>query len=164
MNCHIFSASLIILLSLNACNPIGPNYSKPETPVPDHWNTSLQASLNTTTPDIERWWKKFNDSTLNKLINLAESQNRNLAIAAERVEEARAQRGFARGALSPALVSSGGVSRNRSSESLPFAAPNPSKLYETGLNATDEIKRNLKIVFDDLLPKWNYRASPDMRQ
>ncbi len=34
------------------------------------------------------------------------------------------------------------------------------RLYETGRNATDEIKRNLKIVFDDLLPKWNYRAIP----
>lgn len=32
--------------------------------------------------------------------------------------------------------------------------------YETGRNATDEIKRNLTIAFDDLLPKWNYRAIP----
>ncbi len=34
------------------------------------------------------------------------------------------------------------------------------RFYETGRNATDEIKRNLKIVFDGLLPKWNYRAVP----
>ncbi len=34
------------------------------------------------------------------------------------------------------------------------------RLYETGRTATDEIKRNLEIVFDDLLPKWNYRATP----
>ena len=34
------------------------------------------------------------------------------------------------------------------------------RLYETGRNVTDEIKYNLKIVFDDLLPKWNYRAIP----
>ena len=33
-------------------------------------------------------------------------------------------------------------------------------LYETGRNATEEIKSNLKIVFDDLLPQWNYRATP----
>lgn len=38
------------------------------------------------------------------------------------------------------------------------------RLYETGRNATKEIKNNLKIVFDDLLPRWNYRASPQMRQ
>lgn len=32
--------------------------------------------------------------------------------------------------------------------------------YETGRKATEQIKQNLKIVFDDLLPKWNYRAIP----
>ena len=32
--------------------------------------------------------------------------------------------------------------------------------YLTGRNATDDIKQNLDIVFDDLLPKWNYRAIP----
>ena len=31
---------------------------------------------------------------------------------------------------------------------------------ETGRNATDHMKQNLKIVFDNLLPKWNYRAIP----
>ena len=34
------------------------------------------------------------------------------------------------------------------------------RFYETGRNATDEIKHNLEIAFDDLLPKWNYRAIP----
>src|SRR6266849_8733889 len=32
--------------------------------------------------------------------------------------------------------------------------------YETGRHATDHMKQNLKIVFDNLLPKWNYRAIP----
>ena len=31
---------------------------------------------------------------------------------------------------------------------------------ETGRNATEHMKQNLKIVFDNLLPKWNYRAIP----
>ena len=34
------------------------------------------------------------------------------------------------------------------------------RLYETGRNATEEIKSNLNIVFDDVRPKWNYRAMP----
>lgn len=34
------------------------------------------------------------------------------------------------------------------------------RLYETGRRATDHMKRTLKIVFDPLLPKWNYRALP----
>ena len=38
------------------------------------------------------------------------------------------------------------------------------RLYETGRNATEEMKNNLTIVFDDVLPKWNYRALPQMRR
>ena len=37
------------------------------------------------------------------------------------------------------------------------------KLFETGQKATDEIKRGLRIVFDELLPKWNYTAIPSPR-
>ena len=36
------------------------------------------------------------------------------------------------------------------------------RAYETGRIATDEIKHNLTIAFDDLLPKWNYRAIPQL--
>jgi hypothetical protein len=34
--------------------------------------------------------------------------------------------------------------------------------YEKGRNATEEMKQNLKIVFDELLPNWNYRAVPQI--
>lgn len=36
------------------------------------------------------------------------------------------------------------------------------RCYETGQVATEEIKQNLKIRFDKLLPKWNYSAVPDL--
>ncbi len=32
--------------------------------------------------------------------------------------------------------------------------------YATGRKATAQMKQNLRIVFDNLLPKWNYRAIP----
>ena len=32
------------------------------------------------------------------------------------------------------------------------------RVYETGRNATTHMKQNLRVVFDNLLPKWNYRA------
>lgn len=34
------------------------------------------------------------------------------------------------------------------------------RAYEIGHNASDHIKQNLRIVFDRLLPKWNYSAIP----
>lgn len=38
------------------------------------------------------------------------------------------------------------------------------RAYETGRNATKEMKENLEIVYNDLLPTWNYRAIPKIRQ
>jgi len=34
------------------------------------------------------------------------------------------------------------------------------KLYQTGRKVTEEFKKTMQIVFDDLLPQWNYRAVP----
>ncbi|WP_121971075.1 hypothetical protein [Leptolyngbya sp. BC1307] len=32
------------------------------------------------------------------------------------------------------------------------------RVYETGKKATDELKANIQVVFDDVLPQWNYTA------
>ena len=34
------------------------------------------------------------------------------------------------------------------------------KIYETGRKASEAFKKNMPIVFDDILPKWNYRVVP----
>ncbi|MCR9210576.1 MAG: ISAzo13 family transposase, partial [bacterium] len=34
------------------------------------------------------------------------------------------------------------------------------RVFETGRTATQDMKDNLTIVYDDLLPKWNYVANP----
>lgn len=38
------------------------------------------------------------------------------------------------------------------------------RVYATGRNATEEMKQNLGIIYDKLLPKWNYRALPETDQ
>jgi hypothetical protein len=35
------------------------------------------------------------------------------------------------------------------------------KVYETGLKCAAGFKKTMKIVFDEILPKWNYRAIPE---
>jgi hypothetical protein len=34
------------------------------------------------------------------------------------------------------------------------------KVYQTGRKYVEGFKENMKIVFDEILPKWNYRAIP----
>jgi hypothetical protein len=35
------------------------------------------------------------------------------------------------------------------------------KVYQTGRKYAVDFKHTMKIVFDDYLPKWNYRAIPE---
>ena len=35
------------------------------------------------------------------------------------------------------------------------------KVYETGRKVAADFKKNMKIIFDDFLPNWNYRAVPE---
>jgi len=35
------------------------------------------------------------------------------------------------------------------------------KIYATGRKCAEGFKEAMKIVFDDFLPKWNYRAIPE---
>ncbi len=37
------------------------------------------------------------------------------------------------------------------------------KIYATGRKCAEGFKSTMKIVFDDHLPKWNYRALPQPR-
>ena len=36
------------------------------------------------------------------------------------------------------------------------------KIYETGRKVSDSFKEEMKIIFDEFLPKWNYTAVPSM--
>jgi hypothetical protein len=34
-------------------------------------------------------------------------------------------------------------------------------VYQTGRKTADDFKQNMRIVYDDFLPAWNYRAVPN---
>lgn len=58
------------------------------------------------------WWRNFGDPTLDALVKESLTNNRTLAIAKARVEEARASRSFARATLLPEVNAVGAVSRS----------------------------------------------------
>lgn len=73
-------------LTLTGCS-VGPHYKKPVLKVNDNWGvTSPQISAQT--PSDSAWWKAFNDPTLERLIQLAYSQNLTLQVAGLRIMEA----------------------------------------------------------------------------
>lgn len=93
---------------------VGPNYKRPAVPVPtDHrggTTPSAAASLADT-----KWPELFQDDTLKQLITDALAQNLDLAMAAERVNEARAQFRITGAARYPFLYAQGEFTASRSS-------------------------------------------------
>jgi hypothetical protein len=37
------------------------------------------------------------------------------------------------------------------------------KTYQIGRKVSEDFKANMKIVFDELLPQWNYTAKPELQ-
>jgi multidrug efflux system outer membrane protein len=100
----------VLLLSACTTAPVGPQNS--DISIPPGWNAAQMAPMVGQGTDVDQqWWKHFGDPVLDQLIGEALANNRTLAIAKARVEEARANRGVARAALFPDVEVEGTASR-----------------------------------------------------
>ena len=91
-----------------------PKYDRPPAPVSSSWpNGSTQSNAtNTAAADID-WRDFFDDPRLQSLISLALENNRDLQIAALRVEQARAQYRIQRAELFPGVQGNASAVRQR---------------------------------------------------
>jgi NodT family efflux transporter outer membrane factor (OMF) lipoprotein len=105
------------LLTLTGC-AVGPRYAQPTLNINKSWNETTSPQVSAQTPADSAWWKAFNDPALDRLIQLAYTQNLPLQVAGLRIMEARAQLGIAIGNQYPqqtqalANVQGVGLSRN----------------------------------------------------
>src|SRR5690606_18907203 len=91
------AALALPLLLADCAPPITPRPEASTVAPPADWPTDLPAS-----GAIERqWWDRFGDPQLAVLVDRARANNSDLAIAAARVAEARAQERVARSLLLP---------------------------------------------------------------
>jgi NodT family efflux transporter outer membrane factor (OMF) lipoprotein len=88
-------------MALTGC-AVGPEFVKPEVAVQQDWTERDSTITSHASPD-SAWWKAFNDSTLDRLIEIAYRQNLPLQVAGLRILEARAQLGIAVGRQYPQL-------------------------------------------------------------
>jgi multidrug efflux system outer membrane protein len=88
---------LITVLFLGGCK-LGPNYKRPTVPVPAGWKEPVP--LDTSLANLQ-WWDLFQDPQLQELIRISLEENKDLKIAYERIEEARAFYGFQKADLYP---------------------------------------------------------------
>src|SRR3569623_740349 len=103
MRSYTIQTSVFVGLSIIAGCTVGPDYKRPDAPTPTAWTgpttapsnvPSTQASVPSTQPATATlWWKRFNDPTLDRLIDQSLQGNLNIRQAEARLRQARAHRG-----------------------------------------------------------------------
>jgi multidrug efflux system outer membrane protein len=98
----------LFVLLLAGCS-VGPEYQRPEMPLPAQFPAPAQSAG----PQIPAdWWKLYGDPQLDQLVEAVRTRNADLRIAAAQVEEAEAVMRQARAALFPEIT--GTFTRTRS--------------------------------------------------
>lgn len=126
--------SLVLPLLATAC--AGPNVETAKIPPvvpPQGWRLDLGPGV----PVDAEWWRGFGDPQLSSLVEQALARNADVAIAAARVREARAQQDLAGSALLPTLDAGVGASDSRSVN--PFGQPVEQRAAQPQLQAAWEI-------------------------
>jgi multidrug efflux system outer membrane protein len=158
--------ALILTLALTGCM-MGPDYVRPVLDVPAAWRIdgSEARDLSGTA-----WWEQFDDPVLNELIGTALSQNKDVRIAAARIEESRGRLAVVRSQLFPQVSATGDAARQRASRQTTFATV-PDNVdtrfnsYQAFLSASWEIdlwgklQRSTEAARDDLLAATEARRA-----
>lgn len=102
--------SLFFLTWMTSCS-VGPSYVPPDIEVPSEWKNQQDQKCEQQKENeeelcynLDNWWQVFQDSKLNALENFAIENNRNLFVAYERIQEARAQKGIAASYFYPQIT------------------------------------------------------------
>jgi outer membrane protein, multidrug efflux system len=137
--CATRALAPLMLAGLCAC-VTGPDYVRPEIPTPDSFRyqeKDAQDLANTL------WWQQFQDPALNELIGIALAENKDVQIAAARVEQFLGQLASTRSGFYPQVGA--GLSAQRSRETERGALPVPAgvsvlgNLYEASLSVSWEL-------------------------
>jgi multidrug efflux system outer membrane protein len=135
-----FALATLAAALLTAGCTVGPNYVRPTVEVPPAWR--LDGATAEGLADT-RWWRQFDDPVLDQLIEQALANNRDLLIAAARVDQFIGQLTTTRAQFFPQLGYGVDAGRNRASRvgvpALPPGADPYSTLYQGALSAQWQI-------------------------
>jgi multidrug efflux system outer membrane protein len=118
------SIAVLSTVGFAACS-FAPDYHRPDLPMPESY--SATASADTIPLD---WWTLFGDTTLNAMIEEALFANQDLAIAAARVEQARAIAGVAKARLYPEITAQGSANRTQITQGAAGGRENPFNSFD----------------------------------
>ena len=142
----LLAGAVPALVLLQGCT-VGPDYHQPDVSAPAQWGEPMNGGETNGSASVAAWWKNFNDSELNSLIDRAVNSNFDLKIAAARVCEARAQYQMTSADFWPTIDASGSYERQRQSKNQPLLGSMPvpanvpfeNNVYQAGFDASWEI-------------------------
>jgi len=128
-------AAVAVAASLAGC-AVGPDYARPEVAVPDKWRIDYAQAAESVNL---KWWNQFGDPVLDGLVDEALRENRDVRVAAARVDQFIGALTTTRSQFYPQLGYSVEASRSRASRagqpSLPAGADPYANLYQGALAA-----------------------------
>jgi NodT family efflux transporter outer membrane factor (OMF) lipoprotein len=134
--------SIILFFILTGC-AVGPDYTRPDTPVSETFKELEGWSAARPQDDAPRgqWWTVFNDPELDQLLQKLELSNQNVRAADARLRQARALADQARAGLFPtlALNASGVRSKSPSLSNAPSLATGAVNTFNANLGASWEL-------------------------
>jgi multidrug efflux system outer membrane protein len=98
---------------------VGPNYKKPQVPVPPEYrgvSAEQAGKAEVASFGDQKWWDAFQDETLRDLIETALKQNYDVQIAATRILQAQAQLGITRADQLPSVEGAASATNERTSQ------------------------------------------------
>lgn len=116
------SLAALFVASLATGCAVGPDYVKPDVPVPQRLQgqTAVEQRTANAAADLSAWWAGFGDPQLTRFVLLSLEQNLDLAQAFARVTQARAGLGAANAALLPSGNVTGQAARAYQSVETPL--------------------------------------------
>lgn len=118
---------------------VGPKYKKPCPRIPSAY---AEGKLCHEVADLAQWWTFFEDAYLDELINKALTNNYNLRIAREKIEEARAFYRIKNADLFPEINMVGNVNRAGLSQNYNkylYLEPKTANYFQIGFDASWEL-------------------------
>ena len=113
---------LLLLLALTSFGcMVGPDYVRPDVDVPEEWRFAYDDTVNDMANTV--WWKQFEDPVLDELVLTALLNNRDVRIAAARVEEFAARLDVSRSSLFPQVGYEGSAFRDQASRETANGVP-----------------------------------------
>ena len=134
-----FTRSLVVsglaIFGLSGC---GPSFSFTRTPVslPADWKNAAGFPVASPSQDLSRWWNRFDDPTLSRIISEALRNSPDMASASARIRESQSRRNAEAASNLPFLQ--GTTSANTSNTSRDGSGSDSDSNFAAGINASWE--------------------------